>query len=153
VDAHAGGRAEVGAQDLGHNAGLLLVPVRLAAAARPVAVVAAGHHVADARLLVAVVVVVGDEHGAEAIDAQLVLVAEVVGEQLQVLAARVAAPDRPRAAVGLVGGPLFAVLIDEPLHALVADAEVQLAVGADEDAVDAVVVVVAAEAAEQFARR
>ena len=39
------------------------------------------------------------------------------------------------------------------LHALVADAEIELAVGPDQDAVDAVIVIDAAEAGEQLLRR
>ena len=66
VEADAGRAAEAGAQHLVDDAGLLLVPVALARAARAVAVVAAGHHEADARLLVAVVVVVREPDFAEA---------------------------------------------------------------------------------------
>src|SRR5262249_7960100 len=143
IDAHAGRRAEVGAEDLRHDAGLLLVPVRLAGAARVVAVVAAGDDVADARLLVAVVVVVADEDVAEAIDTRLVLVAEVVGDQLQVLAVEVAAPDGAGPAVGAVARPLAALAVGrlQAAHTRVTHREIQLHVGADEDAVDAVVVV------------
>src|SRR5204863_5023009 len=122
---------------------------RLAGAARVVAVVAAGQDVADARLLVAVVVVVADEDVAEAVHARLVLVAEVVGDQLQVLAVEVAAPDGAGPAVGVVARPLAALAVAglQVRNALVADAEVQLQVGTDEDAVNAVVVVDALESA------
>src|SRR5262249_50799745 len=150
----AGRRAEVGAQDLGHHARLLLVPVALALAARPVAVVAARHHVADARLLVAVVVVVGDEHGAEAVHAGLGLVAGVVRDQLQLAAVQLAAPDGAGLAVGVVAAPdLLAALAAQAADALVADAEIELVVRADQDAVNAVVVVDAAEAGQQFPGR
>src|SRR5947199_247829 len=82
------------------------------------------------RLLLPVVVVVGDEHGAEAVDARLVLVAEVVGDKLQVLAVEVAAPDGPRPAVGGVAPPdsPLAVGGPQPVYARVADAEVELVV-------------------------
>jgi hypothetical protein len=78
-----------------------------------------------------------------------------VGQELQVLAVEVAAPDRAGLAVGLVRRPLAALAVGalEVLHALVADAEVQLAVGADQDAVDAVVVVVTPKAGQQLLRR
>ena len=96
-----------------------------------------------------------DEDGAEAIDARLVLVAEVVGDQFQVLAVQVAAPDGAGLAVGVVARPLAALAVGrlQAVHALVADAEVELHVGADEDAVNAVIVVEAAEAGEQLLRR
>src|SRR5439155_2376783 len=100
VEADAGRAAKAGPQHLVDDARLLLVPVALALAAREVAVVAAGHHVADARLLVAVVVVVAQPDLAEAVDAALVVVAEVVGDQLQVLAVHVAPPDGAGPAVG-----------------------------------------------------
>src|SRR5262249_56210312 len=117
-----------------------------------VAVVAAGHHVADARLLVAVVVVVGEPDFAEAVDAALVVVAEVVGDQFEVLAVHVAAPDGAGPTVGCVALPdaAFAVAGLQPVHARVADGEIELPVRPDVNAVDAVVVVEPAEAAEEF---
>src|SRR5262245_61327556 len=120
-----------------------------------VAVVAARHHVANPRLLAAVVVVVRDEDGAEAIDARLIVVAEIVGEQLQVLAVEVAAPDGAGPAIGVVRGPLAALAIGrlQVLDARVADREIELHVRADEDAVDAVIVIVAAKAGEQLLGR
>src|SRR5205085_2155216 len=107
----AGRRAEAGAHDLGDDARLLLVPVALAGAARMIAVVAARHHVTDARLLVAVVVVVRQEDAAETVNAALVVVAEIVGDQLQVLAVHVAAPDGAGPAVGVVAVPLSALAV------------------------------------------
>src|SRR5260370_42390649 len=94
----------------------------LSRSARVVAVVAARHDVADARLLVAVVVVVGGEDGAEAIDARLVLVAEVMGDQFEVLAVQVAAPDGAGPAIGVVARPFPALAgaALEGLHALAA---------------------------------
>src|SRR5262249_44177703 len=135
VDAHAGGRAEVGTQDLRYDAGLFLVPMGLARAARVVAVIAAGHHVADARLLVAVVVVVRDEDVAEAIDARFVFVAEIVGDQFQVFAVHVAAPDGAGPTIGRIAGPLLALAVGglQTLHTGIADAEVELHIGTDED--------------------
>jgi len=73
----------------------------------------AGHYIADARLLIAVVVIVGDEDRAEAIDAGLVFVPEIMGDQFEVLAVLIAAPDRARSAIGLVTGPRLAILVDE----------------------------------------
>src|SRR5262245_52860637 len=58
VEADPRRAAEAGANDLVHDARLLLVPVAFTLAARVVAIVPARHHMADARLLVAVVVVV-----------------------------------------------------------------------------------------------
>ena len=51
--------------------------------------------------------------------------------------------------------PLAALAVGalQTMNALVADAEIELAVGADQDAVNAVIVVEAAEAGEQFLRR
>src|SRR5262249_4568524 len=105
VEADPRRAAEAGAQHLVHDARLLLVPVALALAARVVAVVPARHHVADARLLVAVVVVVAQPDFAEAIDAALIVVAEVVGDEFEVLAVHVAAPDGAGPAVGRVALP------------------------------------------------
>src|ERR1700737_1953015 len=101
------------------------MPVALAWPARMVAVVASRHHVADARLLVAVVVIVRNEDGAEAIDARLILVAEIMGDQLQIFTVHVAAPDRAGPAIGVVRGPLAALTVRalQVLHALVADTE------------------------------
>src|SRR5262249_43122829 len=134
VDADAGRRASVGAEQLGDDAGLLLVPVAGAAAARGVAGVPARHDGADARLGAAVVVVVGEEHGAEAVDAQLVLVAEVVADLLQAGAVEVAAPVGAGPAVRAVAAPDATLFVAglELADALVADGEVELAVGADE---------------------
>src|SRR5207249_4362611 len=142
VERDARRAALAGAQRLVDDPRLLLVPVGLARAARVVAVVAAGHHVADARLLVAVVVVVREPDFAEAIDAALVVVAEVVGDQFQVGAVEVAPPDGAGPAIGVVARPRAALAVAglQVLHALVADGEVQLAVRADVQAVDAVVV-------------
>src|SRR5262249_15941542 len=111
IEADAGRAAEAGAQRLVDNARLLFVPVALAGAAWVVAVVAAGHHVADARLLAAVVVVVGEPDFAEAVHAAFVVVAEVVGNQFQVLAVDVAAPDGAGAAIGVVRFPLAALAV------------------------------------------
>ncbi len=128
------------------------MPVRLSRTTRPIAVIPARHHVTDARLLVAVIVVVGNEDVAEAVHARLIVVAEVVRDQLQVPAVEVATPDRAALAVGMVGGPLasFAIGALQIVHALIADAEIELAVRADEDAVNAVIVIEAVEAGEQF---
>src|SRR5262249_10322717 len=103
----------------------------------------------------AVVVVVAGEDRAEAIDARLVLVAEVVGDQFQVLAVEVAAPDRAGPAIGVVAGPLAALPVRrlQGVHAGFADAELELAVRSHQAAVDAVIVIVAAETGEQLLRR
>ncbi len=148
VEADAGRAAEAGSQHFMNDARLLLVPVALAGAARVVAVIAAGHHVADARLLAAVVVVVGEPNFAETVDAAFVIVAEVVGDQFQVLAVHVAAPDGAGPAIGAVRLPLAALAVArlQPVHAGVADGEIELAVRPDVDAVNAVVVVEAFEA-------
>src|SRR5262249_9443888 len=148
VEADAGRAAEAGPQDLVDDARLLLVPVALALAARVVAVVAAGHHVANSSLLVAVVGVVAQPDLAEGVDAALVVVAEVVGDEFEAGAVHVAAPDGAAAAVGGVGDPLAALAVGglQALDAGVADGEVELAVGPDVDAMDSVVVVEAAEA-------
>src|SRR5262249_43336126 len=152
VEADAGRAAEARAQHLMNDPGLLLVPVALAGAARVVAVVAAGHHVADARLLVAVVIVVGEPDFAETVDAALVVVAEVVGDQFDVFAVHVAAPDGAGPAVGGVALPNAALAVAglQPVHACVADGEIELPIRPDVDAVDAVVVVEALEAGEEF---
>src|SRR5262249_26914007 len=137
VEAHARRRTPVRAQQLGHYTRLFFVPVGLALAAGVVTIVAPGHDVADPRLVVAVVVVVADEHGAEAVGAGLVLVAEIVGQQLQVLAVQVAAPVGAGPAVGTVASPGAALLVHQALYALVADGEVKLVVRSDEQAVHA----------------
>src|SRR5207249_296512 len=67
IDTHARRRAETGAEDFRHHARLLFMPMRLPGTARPVTVVSARHHVANARLLAAIVVVVRDEDVAEAV--------------------------------------------------------------------------------------
>src|SRR5262249_52260298 len=148
--ADAGRAAEARSQHFMNDAGLLLVPVALAGASRVVAVVAAGHHVTDARLLVAVVVVVGEPNFAETVDAALVVVAEVVGDQFQVLAVHVAAPNGAGPAVGGVAFPNAALAVTglQPVHARVADGEIELAIGSDIDAMNAVVVVKSSETAE-----
>src|SRR5205807_1007774 len=81
VPAHAGRRAEPGTKDFVDDTGLFLVPVRFAFATGPIAVVAAGHDVADARLLVAVVVVVAGPNLAEAVDRWFIFIAEVMSDQ------------------------------------------------------------------------
>src|SRR5262249_9656497 len=131
---------------------LLFVPVALARSARPIAVIAARHHITNPRLLIAVVVVVGNENVAKAIYAGLVFVPEIMGNQLQVFSIQVAAPDRAALAIGVVRFPLspLAVAALQAIHALVADAEIQLAVRTDQDAVDAVIVVDASETAEEL---
>src|SRR5262249_28043708 len=70
-------------------------------------------------------------------------------------AVEVAAPDRAGPAIGVVAGPLAALAVRrlEAVYAGVADAEIELAVRPDQDAVDAVIVVVAAEAAQQLLGR
>src|SRR5262249_37479974 len=144
--------AEARPQHFMNDTRLLLVPVALAGAAGVVAVVAAGHHVADARLLVAVVVVVGEPNFAKTVDAALVVVAEIVGDQFQVLAVHVATPDGAGPAVGGVADPLppLAVAALNALHARVADGEIELPVRPDVDAVNAVVVVEPAEIGQNF---
>ncbi len=131
------------------------MPVRLPGAARPIAVVAARHHVANARLLVAVVVVVGNEDVAEAVHARLIVIAEIVRDQFEVLAVEIAAPDGAALAIGMVGRPLAALAIGalEIVDTLVADAQIELAIRSDQDAVYAMIVIDAVEAAKQFFRR
>src|SRR5438132_14175845 len=123
--------------------------------ARPVAVVAARHDETDACLLIAVVVVVRDEDVAEAVHTRLIFVTEIVSDQLQVLPIYVAAPDGAGLAIGVVSGPFAALAVGalQVLHALVADAEIELAVGANENAVHAVIVIHPAETAQQFPGR
>ena len=96
-----------------------------------IAVVAAGHDVADARLLLAVVVVVGDENGPETVHARLVLVAEVVGDQFEVRAVEFAAPDGAGLHVGVVAAELAALAVGalQVVDAGIADAEVELLSG------------------------
>src|SRR5262249_35878180 len=91
---------------------------------------------------------------AETVHARLVLVAEVVADQLEVLAVEVAAPDGAGPAIGAVAAPDSALFVRglQSVDAGVADGEVELHVGPDQDAVDAVVVLVAAEAAQQLLR-
>ena len=110
VDADAGGRACAGVEQVGHDAGVVLVPfgLTLSVSEAPlaglcarlapvcagdfvgVAEVAAFHDVVDADAAVAVVVVVGLPDGAEGVDGDLVVVAEVLGEGLEVGAVEVA---------------------------------------------------------------
>src|SRR5262249_28727304 len=111
IDTHAGRRAEPGAKNLWHDARLLFMPMGLSGATRPISVIAARHHVAYARLLVAVVIVVGCEDVAKTVHARLIFIAEVVSNQFQVLAVKVAAPNRAALAVGMVGGPLPAFAV------------------------------------------
>src|SRR5437867_295799 len=103
----------------------------LARAAGMIAIIAARHHVADARLLIAVVVVIRDKNGPETIHARLVLVAEVVSQEFDVLAVEITAPDGAGPAIAAVGRPSFSVLIDDPTHSLIADAEIQFTILAD----------------------
>src|SRR5262249_6630576 len=88
------------------------------------------------------------------IDARLVVVAEVVGDEFQVGAVHVAAPDGAGLAVGVVRLPLAALAVGrlQSVHTLIADGEVKLAVRADIDAMDAVVVVEAAKTGEELLR-
>lgn len=134
------------------------MPVVVAAVSWPVAVVAAVHDVADSCLLVAIIVVVGGEHGAEAVDGGFVLVTEVVGKEFEVGAIGIASPHGACLAIGAVGAPDFlarlrflvlAVGREEVLDTLIADAEVELAIGAEMDAMDAVIVIDAIEAGEE----
>jgi len=147
---------EVGAEDFRHDAGKLLVPVA-DLVWRVVAVVAAWHDVADARLLLAVVVVVGDEHGPKTIYTWLIFVAEssaISSRFVPSRSQRQTVPPGSRcrwwSTAALAVGALQVV---DAQAAGIADAEIQLHVRADEDAVDAVVVIDAAEAGEQLFRR
>lgn len=113
------------------------------------------HHEADPRLLVAVIVVVGDEDIPEAVDGGHVIVAEVVGDQFQVPAVHVASPDRAGAQGCGVACERFALAVAglEVAHARVADREIEFSVGADRDAMHAVVVVDALKSGEELDRR
>src|SRR5262245_37568136 len=108
--------------------------MRLSWTSRPVAVVSPRHHITNPRLLVAVVVIVGNENVAEAIHARLIVIAEVVRDQLEILAVKVAAPDSATLAIGVVGRPLTALAVGalQIVDALVADAEIELAVRPDQ---------------------
>ena len=170
------------------DAGPALVPVRLLAGlagdqlavAAPVgaaraleAEVAALHDIVDADTLVPVVVVVALPDGAEAVETQLVIVAEVVADHVKLLRRRVPAESHAvleaevvarlgLAAVGLalaadlaaegVGDGRSVGVLDVAVVALVAHVEVVAAVGAEDEGVDAVVVVVPAEAGEDYLR-
>src|SRR5262245_38601921 len=136
-----------------HHTRLILMPVMIAPVPRPIPIIAAIHHMANSCLLAAIVIVVGDEHGAEAVDRRFVLVAEVMGQEFQPTAIGVAPPDGACLTISLVGVPNLAVLILEVLHSLVADAEVELAIGAEMDAMHAMIVIVPAKAGQKNLRR
>ena len=76
-----------------------------------------------------------------------------MSDQLEVFAVLIAAPDRARPAIGLVAGPGFAVLVHQAGDTLIADAEIEFTVGADQDAVHAMIVIDAAKTTEQLAWR
>ncbi len=171
IDLHAGGAACAGEKHVRDDAGVVLMPVTLRDLAFPtdardlpafaghfvgVAVVAELHDVVDAHAFVAVVVVVGLPQGAEAIDGDFPVVAEVPGEHLDVAAIELAAEDHALlvGAVVLIGalhavdvGDEVAVLVAE-LFAGVAKVEVEAAIGAEVEGVDAVVVLCAADLGE-----
>ena len=112
-----------------------------------VAVVAELHDVVDAHAFVAVVVVVGLPQGAEAIDGDFPVVAEVPGEHLHIAAIKLAAEDHALliGAVVLVGafdavdvGDEFAVLVAE-LFPGVAEIEIETAVRTEVKGVNAMI--------------
>ena len=171
VDADPGGRAAAGLQEVGHHAGVVLMPVperdlglqvraaRLPAGPAPlvhVAIVAIFHHEVDPHSLVAVVVVVALPERAERVHRHLVVVAEVVAEHLEVGAVGPATEDHALA-VGLstvvdrvaetIHHRLAVTVMDGP--AGVAEVEVPAAVGADHEGVHRVVVLGLARLREQ----
>ena len=141
---------------LGTTPGCSSCQCDLARAARVVAVVAAGHHVADARLLVAVVVVVARGRCRRSCRRSARSCCGSCGRSVRgsCRPGRSARRCRPGSrCVFVVHLRPLPSLDLQALHARVADGEVELAVRADEDAVDAVVVVEAAEAGEELLRR
>ena len=155
VESDASWAAKAGAERLVDDPRLFLVPVAFAFPARAIAIVAAGHNVADARLLIAIVIVIRKPDFAEAIDAAFVVVAEVVGDEFDIFAVQIAAPDggflNGRGVAGILRA--FAIAALQAIHATIADREIKFAIGADVQAVNAVVVVEAAEAGEELLRR
>ena len=171
IDLHAGGAARAGHEHVRDDTGVVLMPVtlrdlaldadarRLPACAGHfvgVAVVAELHDVVDAHAFVAVVVVVGLPHRAEAIDSDFPVVAEVPGEHLDLATIQFAAEDHALLirAVVLIGalhavdvGDEVAILVAE-LFAGVAEIEVEAAIGAKVEGVDAVVVLRTADLRE-----
>src|SRR5262249_5731878 len=111
-----------------------------------VAVVAAFHDEVDADASVAVVVVVGLPDGPERIDRELVVVAEVVAEDLEVRAVRIAAERHPLAIrsaarvddVAVDRRDRLAVLVEDGVPG-VAVVPIALAVGPEDEAVERVV--------------
>ena len=53
---------------------------------------------------------------------------EIVGDQLEILAILIAAPDRARPTIGVIAGPRLAVLVYQSRNALIADAKIEFAV-------------------------
>ena len=170
VDEDAGGAACAGLEEVRDDAGVLEVPVggldflvgfgvafgpACAGGFVAIAVVAEFHDEVDADPLVAVVVVIRLPDGTEGIDGGFPVVAEVPCDGFEVGAVRVAAEDHAFL-VGFAGiaddiacgvGDGFAVFVFE-LMAFVAEVEVEFAVWAEVDGVDAVVVLSAVDAAE-----
>ena len=119
---------------------------------RMVAIVATAQHQADPGLHIAIIIVVGDEQFAKAVDGGHVVVAEVVGQQLEVLAVGIAAPDGAGAAVCTVGvmDLALAVAAFQIAHAGVTDAEIEAAIRPKENAMDPMIVIKTAKAGEQL---
>ena len=156
VDDHAGRRPRPGAGDIGDDAGQFVVEVGAVilapalAAGPPVAVVAAFHHVVQARPLVAVVVVVGLPNRPVGVHRHLVRVAEIVGVDLEVGAVLIHRENRAgiERAVMRAGQP--ASVLGGDVEPLIPGVEPEPPVVAEGDGMDAVVVIEAAKTSEQL---
>ena len=170
VNADAGRRASAGLQQVGHDTGIVEVPVPvrdLLLDVRPrggptgagdlvlEAVVAELHDVVDAHAFVTVVVVVALPDRAERIDRELPVVAEVPAKRLDVGAVELTAEHHAILVGGVAAAHLVAGLVDDDLavfvverSAGVAEIEIQPPVGAEVEGVDAVVVLRAPDLGE-----
>src|SRR6476469_10052130 len=120
-----------------------------------IAVVAVSHDVVDPHAAVAVVVVVALPDRAKGIDRQLPVVAKVPAQRLHAAAIEVAAKDHAFLIRLAPRGDFIAGLIDDRLAVLVlellafvAEIEIQLALGPENEGVNSVVVLSAADATE-----
>lgn len=131
------------------------MPMCLASTAWMISVIAAGHNKTDACLLVAVIIVVGDENVTKAVDGWHVIVTEVVGDQFQMAAIKVATPDRacPQVDTVAVESRAFAIAGFEVFDTRVSHGKVKPAIWPDGNAMNTMIVVQTLKACEQFCGR
>ncbi len=136
------------------NLGFDIGAVHLPARARHfvgVAVIAVLHHIIDAHAPIAVVVVVGLPEGAVTVGRYFIVVAEIVPQHLEMCKIGVAAKHHALAVV--FGVDVFSIAVFDRLalavlqhFTCIAEVEIEFSVGAEHDGVQAVVVLMPADA-------